>query len=149
MKPKKKPKVSTKEVADSIARILMKEGIKIQMYEAKSTNSIYLKFDFGMANTLRISDHRGKPELNYMFNLDKSYNGRPRNGKKNATNTVTSYYYMFDREHFKLLIQHIWEHRLKKIEKVGGWQKYQHQMALNYHNNKHKKGFWSEAVLLD
>lgn len=41
----------------------------IHRYNAYSTNSIYLKFDYGVANSLRISDHPGKQHLKYRFNL--------------------------------------------------------------------------------
>lgn len=41
----------------------------IHRYDAYSTNSIYLKFDYGVANSLRISDHPGKQHLKYRFNL--------------------------------------------------------------------------------
>lgn len=41
----------------------------IHRYDAYSTNSIYLKFDYGVANSLRISDHPGKQHLRYRFNL--------------------------------------------------------------------------------
>lgn len=41
----------------------------IHRYDAYSTNSIYLKFDFGIANSLRISDHYGKKYLKYRYNI--------------------------------------------------------------------------------
>lgn len=41
----------------------------IHRYDAYSTNSVYLKFDYGLGNSLRISDHQGKERLNYRFNI--------------------------------------------------------------------------------
>lgn len=41
----------------------------IHRYDAYSTNSVYLKFDYGLGNSLRISDHHGKERLNYRFNI--------------------------------------------------------------------------------
>lgn len=41
----------------------------IHRYEAFSTNSIYLKFDYGAANSLRISDHAGYGYLSYRYNI--------------------------------------------------------------------------------
>ena len=47
------------EVAEYVCRQL--EGkVIIHRYDAYSTNSIYLKFDYRVAKSLRISDHPGK-----------------------------------------------------------------------------------------
>lgn len=43
--------------------------VTIHRYDAYSTNSVYLKFDYGLGNSLRISDHKGKKHLNYRFNI--------------------------------------------------------------------------------
>lgn len=39
--------------------------VLIHRYDAYSTNSVYLKFDYGLGNSLRLSDHTGKAGLNY------------------------------------------------------------------------------------
>lgn len=56
------------EAADYIINELGGEMI-IHRYDASSSNSVYLKFDYGVANSLRISDHKGKKNLAYRFNL--------------------------------------------------------------------------------
>lgn len=56
------------EAADYIIEQLGNEMI-IHRYNAVSSNSVYLKFDYGVANSLRISDHKGKRNLAYRFNL--------------------------------------------------------------------------------
>lgn len=43
--------------------------VLIHRYDAYSTNSVYLKFDYGVANSLRIADHAGKKHLAYRFNI--------------------------------------------------------------------------------
>ena len=43
--------------------------VVIHRYDAYSTNSVYLKFDYGVGNSLRISDHKGKKHLAYRFNI--------------------------------------------------------------------------------
>ncbi|MBM7715323.1 hypothetical protein JOC94_002310 [Bacillus thermophilus] len=48
------------ETADYIIARLKKKGIVIQRYDSYSTNSIYLKLDYGVSNSVRISDHKGK-----------------------------------------------------------------------------------------
>ena len=45
-------------IADYIQSKLLEYGFKIQRYNAYSTNSIYLKLDYGVCNSIRISDHK-------------------------------------------------------------------------------------------
>ena len=47
-------------LADYIANRLISEGFIVQRYNAYTTNSIYLKLDYGVCNSIRISDHPGK-----------------------------------------------------------------------------------------
>lgn len=44
-------------VCDSLAG-----KVVIHRYDAYSTNSVYLKFDYGVGNSLRISDHKERAE---------------------------------------------------------------------------------------
>ncbi|WP_181879268.1 hypothetical protein [Levilactobacillus brevis] len=54
------------------------QGIKVMRYDAYSTNSVYLKLDYGLLYTLRISDHPGKRYLAYRFNVIRGYHGPKR-----------------------------------------------------------------------
>lgn len=56
-------------LADSIAKRLIAEGFTVQRYDAYTTNSIYLKLDYGVCNSIRISDHPGKKYLKYRYNI--------------------------------------------------------------------------------
>ena len=58
-------------IADAVIERLRGKVI-IHRYDAYSTNSIYLKFDYGAAYSLRISDHPGKKHLAYRFNIVES-----------------------------------------------------------------------------
>ena len=57
------------EIADFLCKKLSDEGFVIQRYDAYSTNSIYLKLDYGVCNSIRISDHPGKKHLKYRYNI--------------------------------------------------------------------------------
>ena len=57
------------EIANKIQNKLLNEGFIIHRYNAYSTNSIYLKLDYGVGNSIRISDHRGKRHLQYRYNV--------------------------------------------------------------------------------
>lgn len=48
------------------------EGIVVHRYDTKSSGSIYFKFDWGVAHSLRISDHNGIEKYHYKFNLIQS-----------------------------------------------------------------------------
>lgn len=61
-------KASLNDIAESVIKRL-KGKVIIHRYDSYSTNSIYLKFDFGVANSLRISDHQGKQYLKYRYNI--------------------------------------------------------------------------------
>lgn len=56
------------DIAEAVIQKLRGKVI-IHRYDAYSTNSIYLKFDYGVANGLRISDHTGKRYLKYRYNI--------------------------------------------------------------------------------
>jgi hypothetical protein len=57
------------EVADFVTEYMKKAGVVVQRYDALSTLSVYLKFDYGICNSMRISDHRGKDNLTYKYNV--------------------------------------------------------------------------------
>ena len=48
------------KVAEDIQILLKKNGFTIHRYNSYSSNSIYLKVDFGLAGSIRISDHVGR-----------------------------------------------------------------------------------------
>lgn len=51
--------MTTDDVAAAVIKRLIGKVV-IHRLDAYSTNSIYLKFDYGIVNSLRISDHEGK-----------------------------------------------------------------------------------------
>ena len=57
------------DIAEMLCRNLISEGFIIQRYDAYSSNSIYLKLDYGACNSIRISDHPGKKYLKYRYNI--------------------------------------------------------------------------------
>lgn len=143
-KDKTKRRIET--LTDAVIKVLAREGVTIQRYDSYSTNSVYLKFDFGMSNSLRISDHKGKNNLKYMFNLDSKHKAKKRRVEKEERST--RYYYGFNNEHFVQVIEHILEHRNKKIQNAGGLEQYQIQMKKSKEANQNKKGFWKESKIV-
>jgi len=130
------------ELADILIAGLKKAGFVIQRYNAYSTKSIYLKLDYGVGNTIRISDHSGKDHLSYRYNL--------------MTN-IKKYYKEVDHKGFlrtywpmksvQSLIGTIIKNRTERIEKYG-IERYRYYMKQNIHDNQYARGFWAQAVMV-
>ena len=57
--------VTIKSIADNLVHTLSQAGFTIQRYDASTTDSIYLKLDYGVGNSIRISNHNGKKHLKH------------------------------------------------------------------------------------
>lgn len=110
--------MNEKEIAKIIIPKLQNLGFIVHRYDAYSTNSIYLKLDYGVACGIRISDHNGKKQYHYRFNLIKNYTGN----KVITNGNLVSYFYNFD-EIDNLLID-AQKEKIYKIKKYG-LEKYQ------------------------
>lgn len=58
-----------KGLADRLERRFVAEGFVVHRYDAYSTDSIYLKLDWGACCSIRISDHPGYKHLKYRYNI--------------------------------------------------------------------------------
>ena len=105
--------MNEKYVANVLIKKLSKLGFIIHRYNAVTTNSIYLKLDFGVCCGIRIADHNGKKKYHYRFNIVKDYNGDKVINSKN----LISYFYTF--EEISQLIKDVTEERKMKIQKYG------------------------------
>lgn len=125
-----------------MCQLLIEEGFVVQRYDAYSTNSIYLKLDYGLCNSIRISDHRGKEHLSYKYNLrsdiKKYYKERDK---------YVRYYYLFEQR--KNLIEHIKYDRRMKIYQLGSIEEYKDLMNIEKNLNSNNKGFWQKAYLVN
>lgn len=97
-----------------IIRELAKKGVVVHRYDAKKSRSVYLKFDWGVAHSLRISDHKGIEKYHYRFNLIK---GTPKVITVAYKNETYSRYYPF--KDIYLCLEDILENRKNVIEKHG------------------------------
>lgn len=114
----------------------MPSDVIIHQYSAYSTNSIYLKFDYGLAHSLRISDHDGKKHLSYKYNLllnQKDFEIKEANGYEMRFYSV---------DEIGKLIYDILADREKAINKSNNYIG-----LLNYKKKSidYKKGFWCGA----
>lgn len=119
---------------------LKKRNVVIQRYDSFSSKSIYLKLDFGVAGTIRISDHAGKEHLKYRFNLQSNLKNRTHHKKTNQ--------HFFPTKQINNMLFTILKERDERIEQYGR-EAYLNYMYKNWaHNKDNSKGFWSMAKLV-
>ena len=128
-------------LADSIADRLAGEGFIVQRYDAKTTDSIYLKLDYGVCNSIRISSHAGKKHLKYRYNI-----GPYINGFHVVKDKYDRFYYRTDE--MEDMIAQIIEDREFKLARYG-CESYAGYMLKNKNDRAGSSEFWREAVLLN
>ena len=129
------------DTADFIVNYMRKAGVVVQRYDAMSTLSVYLKFDFGLGNSLRISDHRGKDNLTYKYNLRTDVDTYYSNGEGATEHNF------FPIDQAEAACRMILINRFRKIGKYGHeW----YQRTMNeqpsmkaFQNNR----FWKSATV--
>lgn len=127
-------------IVNRIITALQEKSFIIQRYDAYSSDSVYLKLDYGVCNSIRISDHEGKKHLQYRYNVIIG-------GENNIVEEEYVRYY-FDENHVDNLLNQILFDRLAKITKysISG---YKNLMKKNMLKNQGTKGFWSNARVVD
>ena len=141
-KPKKSMQEKLNHRAEEVIAIMKKHGVVVQRYDAYSTNSIYLKFDYGVCNSLRISDHKGKKHLSYRYNLmegiSKAYTEHTSNGWE------MHFYPASQAQNLAFKILKDREHKIINY----GLGRYKQFMHDNKVNNQEARGFWEQAIIL-
>lgn len=133
----------TEKIAAKLVEVLKQKGFVIQRYDAYSTNSIYLKLDYGLAHSIRISDHIGKPQYSYRYNVIIGSAGvrRMNNGQ------FDRYWYSEKDSDLSVLVNDIVKERDEKVE-IYGRDMYERMMRDRLRANEGAKGFWSQARLV-
>ena len=105
--------MNEKQIAKVLIEELLKLGFVVHRYNAVTTNSIYLKLDFGVCCGIRIADHNGKKKYHYRFNVIKDYSGDKIIYFKN----LISFFYTF--EELPQLLEEIQKERQLKQQRYG------------------------------
>lgn len=125
--------MTTRDYMFKLLRDLDKEGFILYYYQAYSTNSCYIKLDFGVCNSIRIADHKGKEQYPYTFNLmldsDRSYEEGGR--------------HFYCENDYDQLIRDILAFRERQLDKYGF--NYYEYMVNNKNDSKNRKGFWTQS----
>lgn len=129
-----------REKADAIVSILKDHGFIIQRYDSYSTDSVYLKLDYGVCNSIRISDHEGKKHLCYRYNMIIGC----------EDNIIEEKYirYYFNEKNISGLINQILFDKTVKLQKYGRTG-YHNFMVKNKMANQNSDGFWKQAKLVE
>lgn len=128
------------EVCSEITDFLLDNGFSVLRYDSHSTNSIYLKMDYGACYSIRISDHPGKAYLKYRYNVilggtvhTDMVDGKPR--------------YYYGSSDLVLLFNQIYKDRQERVGKYGRGL-YNKFMEKNKLEGSSKDGFWKQAKLV-
>lgn len=127
------------DIASQVIDALQGKDIIIQRYNSYSSSSIYLKFDYGVLNSLRISDHPGKQGLCYRYNLIL--------GHEKTIEEEKYMRYYFNENTVNDLINTILFDRIAKIQKYG-YKNYRSFMNKNLNEKGNTTGFWAQAKVL-
>ena len=133
--------MKSKELAEYLCKRLIAEGFAVQRYDAYKTDSIYLKLDFGVCNSIRIADHPGKRYLKYRYNIGsfvKKYRYENKRGLPRL---------YFRQDQVEILIEQILRDRKSKIKRYGA-DRYQGFMKENKVKNRNLKGFWRKSRIV-
>ena len=105
--------MNEKQIAKVLIEELLRLGFVVHRYNAVTTNSIYLKLDFGVCCGIRIADHNGKKKYHYRFNVIKDYSGDKIIYFKN----LISFFYTF--EELPQLLEEVQKERQLKQQRYG------------------------------
>lgn len=123
---------------------LKSEGYIVQRYDAVKTKSIYLKLDYGVANSIRISDHKGYKYLSYRYNIECWQECGRRYGKDRKG--FDKFYYASCKNDLEQLLEDIKAYKEDKLNRYGE-EKYKEYMQQNIEKGKEAKEhtFWHKA----
>lgn len=127
------------KIATEVQEKLLKEGFVIHRYNAYSTNSVYLKLDYGVGNSIRISDHGGKSHLQYRYNILTTI-------KSGFEETSKDGYpmYFFTKRQINRMTNRIIAIKERKI-KMYGQNRYDKQIEKYQKDIVNARGFWKQA----
>ncbi|MBY9078279.1 hypothetical protein KIH86_17785 [Paenibacillus sp. HN-1] len=129
-------------IAAELIERLKREGFIVQRYDSVTTSSVYLKLDYGVANSIRIGDHRGKKQYKYRYNIDI---GRKQINRHTTGEGWPRWYY--PETELDSLFRDLLRER-ERIKQRFGPDQYWALMAQKQFENRGNKGFWRSAKLV-
>ena len=102
-----------KEICNILIKELLNMKFIVHKYHSITTQSIYIKLDYGVCCGIRISNHKGKKKYHYRFNVIKDYKG----DKVTHFENLVSYFFTF--EELDKLLEQVKKEKESKIQKYG------------------------------
>lgn len=126
-------------MAEHIIRVLEDNNVAIQRYDSATTSSIYLKLDYGVAFSIRISNHKGKKHLKYRYNvlLDEP----------SHYDAITHRYY-YNQTNVNMMLSNILTERQRKISTYGITNYKEFMLNNKKSHAKDRHGFWNQSRLV-
>ena len=119
---------------------LKEAGFHILYYKSFNGNSYYIKLDYGLANTIRVSDHKGKSHLKYRYNIGQHISTYEQ--RTVVRKGWPMYFYPLCQ--VDVMIKRIINLRDSRI-KTWGKDRYNNYMEVSIKENQYKKGFWTQS----
>lgn len=127
--------MTTYQIAEKLCDRLS-EFFIVHKYCATTTNSVYIKLDYGVANSIRVSDHNGKEKYRYKYNIRKDIDEK----YEELDNDYMRKYYPFS-DIGDLVIDVIIDRELRK--NAIGVEEYHRQMEEKREKSKtSNSSFW-------
>lgn len=143
------------EIAEIMALFFTSKGIHVMRNDSRNTNSIYLRLDYGLLSTIRISDHDqmyswwlynhtkyGIDGIN-RFNAILNYSG-PKN--RNSGFGFKREFYGTDSDSLNELCKSVITLRNELLSQKGY---YKYSKAMYYHKHAwiNTKGYWKKPLV--
>lgn len=128
-------------IANCIEQTLLARGCIVHRKKAVTTTSVYIKVDYGLGGSIRISDHRGKQHLKYRFNVEAD-------NDSGGMYTYVSPYgerYFYSYTKLETLLGEIIAFREERISKYNKTSGYGRIMEKEKRRIDFTKGFWNGA----
>lgn len=127
-------------VANTLSRQLALNGVVVHRYHSRSTKSFYLKLDYGLARTVRISDHYVPTKLAFRYNI-LSPLSHPI--EVVLSSGIRRYFYPPNDYGIDQIVEDVLHFRNDKIAKIGA-PKYRRLMRVKYLQDRNSP-FWRKA----
>lgn len=124
---------------------LSKNGVTVQRYNSKTSNSIYLKLDYGVLDSIRISDHKENGETKYKYNMLSACESPTKKRSTTCFSDMVQYYYPLKQA--EELSIYILSQRNEKVLAFGR-QSYKSYMDIKVAENYNKTGFWKYGEMI-
>lgn len=123
-----------KYIGDTLLDRFRKLGFIVQRYDSYTTNSIYLKLDYGVGHSIRISDHNGKKYLSYRYNIILNSKS-----SKDFSGKFPRFYY--SEKKLDSLVNDVIQERQRLLNRYGPVS-YCKFMSKRLNENENPRGFW-------